>query len=115
MCSVHVTTEDIRELAMRTCAFERNPVRAAVKIKDALEERADYYEARVRRTQEMTTRDMLYERSGRMESEGGGEGGGRREEAVRLRRLAEGLPVTHRDASGATTKIHYRPGGACVR
>lgn len=111
MCSVLVTTEDIRELAVRTCALERNTVRAAVKIKDALEEKADYYEARVRRTQEMTTSDRLYERSGRMERGGGGEGGGRREDAVRLRRLAEGLPVAHHDASG-TTEIHYRPGRA---
>lgn len=112
MCSVRVTTDDIRELAVRTCACERNTVRAAVKIKNALEERADYYEARVRRTQEMTMSERLYERSGRMEREGGGERGGRREDAARLRRLAEGLPVTVEDSSGATTKIYYRPGRA---
>jgi hypothetical protein len=108
MCSVRATTQDLRDLAERECAREQNLVRASVKIKDALEAQEAYYEERVRRTQEVSTRDQLYARSERIcgavrtceESS--------RQEEARLRRLAEGRPVVYTDREGVATTIYYR-------
>jgi hypothetical protein len=119
LCSVRATTHDLRELASRECARERNIVRAAVKTKDALEAKAGYYEDRMWRTQEMSTSDRLLEmsRGQRGEAQACDEGArqGARQDAVRLRRLAEGRPVAHTGRDGVMTTVWYRkvrPGAA---
>ena len=113
MCfDIPVTTADLRALGERVVASEPHPVRAALAIKNEIERNAAHYERRAVETQAPSASATLTERSMTLAQRAEADAAAERDrvEAVRLERLAKGLPVAHTDSDGCVTTIYYRPG-----
>lgn len=108
LTSVRITTQDLRELCADAARESPNIVRAAVHVRQQIDDTPEYFERRFRDAGVMRAEDKLQQRADKILETTGTKTDGEIARANQLSRYAKGLPVTVDQADGTTSTVWYR-------